>query len=105
MDKIASKDGTLLAYQRTGVGSPLVLVPLGGTGGSSARWTPILSAIEAHYSIYALDRRGRGGSSDAPNYALEHEFEDVVSLHTLPRELRTHERYRFDADRLPAFCH
>lgn len=78
MDKIASKDGTLLAYQHTGVGSALVLVH--GTGGSSARWTPILPGLEAHFSIYALDRRGRGGSGDAPAYALEREFEDVASV-------------------------
>ena len=76
MDKITSKDGTPLACHRTGVGSPLVLVH--GTGGSSARWTPILPAIEAQFSIYALDRRGRGGSGDAPNYSLEREFEDVA---------------------------
>ncbi|HLF01405.1 MAG TPA: alpha/beta fold hydrolase, partial [Anaerolineales bacterium] len=76
MDKITSKDGAPLACHRTGVGSPLVLVH--GTGGSSARWTPILPAIEAQFSIYALDRRGRGGSGDAPNYSLEREFEDVA---------------------------
>jgi len=76
MDKITSKDGTPLAYQRSGVGPPLVLVH--GTGGSSARWTPILPALEAHFSIYALDRRGRGDSGDAPNYSLEREFEDVA---------------------------
>jgi len=78
MDKIASKDGTLLACQHTGLGSPLVLVH--GTGGSSARWTPILPALEEHFSLYALDRRGRGGSGDAPDYALEREFEDVASV-------------------------
>ncbi len=78
MEKIPSKDGTLLAYRHTGAGSPLVLVH--GTGGSSARWTPILPALEAHFSLYALDRRGRGESDDAPNYALEREFEDVAAV-------------------------
>ena len=78
MNKIPSKDGALLAYQRTGVGSPLVLVH--GTGGSSARWAPILPALEEHFSLYALDRRGRGDSGDAPDYALEREFEDVASV-------------------------
>jgi pimeloyl-ACP methyl ester carboxylesterase len=78
MNKIPSKDGALLAYQRTGVGPPLVLVH--GTGGSSARWAPILPALEEHFSLYALDRRGRGDSGDAPDYALEREFEDVASV-------------------------
>jgi pimeloyl-ACP methyl ester carboxylesterase len=78
MDKITSKDGTLLACQQTGVGSPLVLVH--GTGGASARWRPILPALEEHFSLYALDRRGRGDSGDAPDYALEREFEDVAAI-------------------------
>src|SRR5215510_5915529 len=78
MEKFPSKDGTLLAYQRSGSGSPLVLVH--GTGASASRWMPVLPALEAHFSIYALNRRGRGGSGDTPQYALEREFEDVASL-------------------------
>jgi len=35
-------DGTLVAYQRSGSGAPLVLVH--GTGGFSTRWKPILPA-------------------------------------------------------------
>ncbi len=27
-----------------------------------------------------MDRRGRGGSGDAPTYAIEREFEDVASF-------------------------
>ena len=78
MEKYPSKDGTLLAYQRSGSGPPLVLVH--GTGASSARWMPVLPALEAHYTVYTLNRRGRGGSGDTPQYMLEREFEDVASL-------------------------
>jgi pimeloyl-ACP methyl ester carboxylesterase len=78
MDKILSKDGVPLALWRSGAGPPLVLVH--GTGGSSARWTPVLPALETHFSIYAMDRRGRGGSGDAPVYAIEREFDDVASV-------------------------
>jgi pimeloyl-ACP methyl ester carboxylesterase len=76
MEKIRSKDGVLLALRRIGAGQPLVLVH--GTGGSSARWTTILPALEANFSICAMDRRGRGESGDAPIYAIEREFEDVA---------------------------
>jgi pimeloyl-ACP methyl ester carboxylesterase len=78
MNKISSKDGTLLAYRHAGVGSPLLLVH--GTGGSSARWLPLFPLLEKHFGIYALDRRGRGDSGDAPDYVLEREFEDVASV-------------------------
>jgi pimeloyl-ACP methyl ester carboxylesterase len=78
MDKITSKDGTMIAYQRSGVGPPLVLVH--GTTADHTRWTPILPALEQYFTVYALDRRGRGGSGDAEQYAIEQEFEDIVAL-------------------------
>src|SRR3989442_2942581 len=78
MYTIMSKDGATLVCQRTGVGPPLVLVH--GSGGSATRWKAILPALETNFSIYALARRGRGKSGDAPDYAIEREFDDVVSV-------------------------
>jgi pimeloyl-ACP methyl ester carboxylesterase len=78
MGTVASRDGTAIAYEKTGAGTPLVLVH--GTGASSARWAPILPALAQAYSVYAIDRRGRGASDDAETYALEREFEDVAVL-------------------------
>jgi pimeloyl-ACP methyl ester carboxylesterase len=62
MYKIQSKDGTLLACQRSGTGPPLILVH-GGTA-DHTRWAPILPALEEHFTVYAMDRRGRGSSGD-----------------------------------------
>ncbi len=78
MFTIRSRDGTPLAYAHTGAGAPLALVH--GTGTSSTRWLPILPALKEHFSLDALDRRGRGASGDAASYALEREAEDVASL-------------------------
>lgn len=78
METIPAKDGTSIAYRRSGTGPPLILVH--GTGGSHVRWAPILSALEPHFSLYAVDRRGRGESGDAASYAIEREFEDVAAL-------------------------
>ena len=30
--------------------------------------------------VYAVDRRGRGGSGDAEPYAIEQEFDDIVAV-------------------------
>jgi pimeloyl-ACP methyl ester carboxylesterase len=73
-----SKDGTPIAYQRSGAGSPLVLVH--GTGGSYLRWKPILPMLERDFTVYAVDRRGRGESGEAASYAIEREFEDVAAV-------------------------
>lgn len=77
MEKVQSKDGTLIAYERGGTGPPLVLVH--GTIGSSMRW-PILSTLQKQFTTYAIDRRGRRESGDADNYAVEREFEDIAAV-------------------------
>jgi pimeloyl-ACP methyl ester carboxylesterase len=73
-----SKDGTAIAYQKSGHGPPLVLVH--GTGADHTRWAPLLAHLGEHFTVYAMDRRGRGGSGDASTYAVEREFEDVVAV-------------------------
>jgi pimeloyl-ACP methyl ester carboxylesterase len=78
MDTFLSPDGTRLAYVKQGSGLPLLVVH--GTGGSSARWLGILPALAERFTVYALDRRGRGGSGDAPDYAHAREFEDIGAL-------------------------
>lgn len=76
METISSTDGTLIAYDRGGSGPPLVLVH--GTTADHSRWNPLRSALEEHFTVYAIDRRGRGESGDTAEYALEREAEDVA---------------------------
>lgn len=78
MEKVRSKDGTLIAYERSGEGPPLVLVH--GTLATHVRWFPILRALEKQFTVYAIDRRGRGESGDSESYALEREFEDIAAV-------------------------
>jgi pimeloyl-ACP methyl ester carboxylesterase len=78
METITSTDGTMIAYQRSGKGPSLVLVH--GTTADHTRWLPVLPTFEQYFTVYAVDRRGRGGSGDAEQYAIEREFEDIVAL-------------------------
>ncbi|MCX9077916.1 MAG: alpha/beta hydrolase, partial [Candidatus Methanoperedens sp.] len=77
MEKILSKDGTPIAYQRTGTGPPLVLVH--GTLGSCKRW-PVLPTLGEQFTVNAIERRGYGESGDSASYAVEREFEDIAAL-------------------------
>jgi pimeloyl-ACP methyl ester carboxylesterase len=43
-------------------------------------WRFILPALEKRFTVYAMDRRGRGGSGDAPAYDLQREAEDVAAV-------------------------
>src|SRR5687767_12504745 len=76
--RVASQDGTSIAVQVTGRGAPLLLVH--GTTADHSRWTPLLPALEARFTVHAMDRRGRGESGDAADYSLVREFEDVAAV-------------------------
>lgn len=76
--KVKSKDGTQIAFLRTGSGPPLVLVH--GTSSDATRWAPVLPALGEKFTVYAIDRRGRGESGDAKEFAFQREFEDIAAV-------------------------
>jgi pimeloyl-ACP methyl ester carboxylesterase len=76
--RVASRDGTEIAYWTTGGGPPLVLVH--GAVADHTRWRPLLPYLEPHATVHAMDRRGRGASGDGPAYSLAREFEDVAAV-------------------------
>jgi hypothetical protein len=75
---VTSADGIAIGYWTSGDGPPLVLVH--GTAAEHTRWRPVLPLLEPHAMVHTLDRRGRGGSGDHPDYALDREFEDVSAV-------------------------
>jgi pimeloyl-ACP methyl ester carboxylesterase len=76
-------DGATLTYTTSGHGPSLVLIH--GTTSDGQRWYPVVTALQATYTLRALNRRGRQPSTDASIYALEREVEDIVTLiDTLP---------------------
>jgi pimeloyl-ACP methyl ester carboxylesterase len=77
-EQVVSADGTPIAVWRSGEGPPLVLVH--GAAADHSRWAPVLPALGERFTVLAIDRRGRGRSGDADDYALEREFEDVAAV-------------------------
>ena len=67
-----------IACEASGDGPPVVLVH----GAGSARWSFDLLRphLEPSFTVIAIDRRGRGDSSDGEGYELEREFEDVAAV-------------------------
>jgi pimeloyl-ACP methyl ester carboxylesterase len=78
IETVRSKDGTSIAYERRGSGPPLAMVH--GTTVDHSRWGGIVSSLAEHFTLYMVDRRGRGGSGDGQAYSIEREFEDVVAV-------------------------
>jgi pimeloyl-ACP methyl ester carboxylesterase len=79
MQTVTSKDGTRIAYWRSGAGPPLLLVH-GMVADHSTTWRFVLPELEQHFTVYAMDRRGRGGSGDSPAYELQREAEDLAAV-------------------------
>jgi pimeloyl-ACP methyl ester carboxylesterase len=77
-EKAVSQDGTPIAVWTSGAGPPLLLVH--GAAADHSRWGPVLPAFNEHFMVMAMDRRGRGGSGDGDQYAIEAEFADVAAV-------------------------
>ncbi|SEM69617.1 alpha/beta fold hydrolase [Nitrosomonas marina] len=77
MKRIISKDGTSIACWQEGIGDPLLLVH--GTTSDHLAWSPV-TLLKQQFSVWTMDRRGRGHSKDSPNYSLERECEDIAAV-------------------------
>jgi pimeloyl-ACP methyl ester carboxylesterase len=75
---VTAPDGARLACDVAGEGPPLVMVH----GAGSGRWgfDLVRPHLEPRFTVWALDRRGRGDSGDGGAYSLEREFEDVEAV-------------------------
>jgi pimeloyl-ACP methyl ester carboxylesterase len=78
---VTSRDGTPIAFWRGGSGPSLLLVH-GATYDHTTAWRFVVPELERQFTVYAMDRRGRGGSGDSPAYELQHEAEDVAAVVT-----------------------
>jgi pimeloyl-ACP methyl ester carboxylesterase len=79
LNTVTSPDGTRIAFWRSGQGPPLLLVH-GATADHTTTWRLVLPELERRFTVYAMDRRGRGGSGDGTAYELRLEAEDVQSV-------------------------
>lgn len=73
-----SRDGTPIAWFRSGSGPPIVLVH-GATADHTA-WRTVGPLLATSHTLYAIDRRGRGASGDTPPYAIAREYEDAAAV-------------------------
>lgn len=80
METVMSADGTEIAYERTGDGPPLVLVHGATLDHRVWELSGVRAALAKDATVYAIDRRGRGGSGDAEKYTPEREFEDIAAV-------------------------
>jgi pimeloyl-ACP methyl ester carboxylesterase len=81
MRNVTSHDGTIITFDQLGEGSALILVD----GALHYRAldqgkAQLADLLAQHFSVFHYDRRGRGGSTDTPPYAVAREIEDIDAL-------------------------
>ncbi|MEU8246878.1 alpha/beta hydrolase [Nonomuraea sp. NPDC048916] len=78
MEVTHSKDGTAIAFDRTGSGPALVYVA--GALCDRATGAALAERLAPRFTVFCYDRRGRGDSGDTPPYAVEREVEDLAAV-------------------------
>ena len=76
--RVESSDGVKMAVWSSGSGDPLLLVH--GTTADHTRWDGVLAELGERFTVYTMDRRGRGASGDSDAYRVEDEFDDVAAV-------------------------
>ncbi len=75
---VTSKDGTSIAFERSGTGPAIVVVAAALADRDGA--AKLAHHLAGKFTVINYDRRGRGKSSDTHPYAVEREVEDIDAL-------------------------
>lgn len=76
---VPSKDGVDISVQKAGSGPALLLIH-GALLNGSLSWGAVLPKLAEHFTVYAMDRRGRAPSGDAKEYSIAKEAEDITKV-------------------------
>ncbi|MCU1414507.1 MAG: alpha/beta hydrolase [Microbacteriaceae bacterium] len=79
-ETVVSKDGTTIAYEKSGTGPALVLVDGALCSREMGPGRDLAKELADRYTVYVYDRRGRGDSGDTQPYAVHREIEDLEAV-------------------------
>lgn len=79
MERVLSRDGTMISYDRYGEGPPLVLVH-GGFSDHDTNWAYVKPLLRDRFTVYAIARRGRGETEATDGHSVEDEVADVAAV-------------------------
>jgi pimeloyl-ACP methyl ester carboxylesterase len=80
MKTVQSRDGTAIAYDRSGSGPALVLVDGALCHRGFGPMPSVAKLLAPHFNVLTFDRRGRGESQDTAPYSVDREVEDIEAL-------------------------
>ncbi len=80
MTTLISKDGTKIAYKKTGSGKPIILVDGAFCSKDFGPMVKLAPVLAKHFTVFIYDRRARGESTDTSPYSVDREIEDIAGL-------------------------
>jgi pimeloyl-ACP methyl ester carboxylesterase len=80
MQKVTSKDGTIIAYDKIGKGPGVLLIDGALSYREFLGGRPLATELSKEFTVITYDRRGRGESTDTNPYSVEREIEDIEAL-------------------------
>ncbi len=76
---VASSGNVGISVMKTGTGPALLLIH-GALLNATLSWAAVLAKLATHFTVYAMDRRGRAPSGDAEDYSISLEAGDIVRV-------------------------
>ena len=68
-----------ISVMKTGSGPALLLIH-GALLNATLSWGAVLAKLAAHFTVYAMDRRGRAPSGDSESYSISMEAGDIAHV-------------------------
>src|SRR5690606_22618649 len=75
-----SKDGTKIAYSKTGKGKPLILVDGAFCHRKFGANEKLPQYLSNNFTVFSYDRRGRNESGNTLPYSPQKEYEDLQAI-------------------------
>ncbi|TDO66440.1 putative ATPase [Kribbella sp. VKM Ac-2571] len=79
LETVVSADGTPIAVEVYGAGSPAIVL-VGGALNDRRAFVPLAKWLASRFTVATYDRRRRGGSGDVQPWAVERELEDLAAV-------------------------
>jgi pimeloyl-ACP methyl ester carboxylesterase len=76
--QVTTPSGVVISVTVEGSGPPLMLIT--GTGDDYTRYARVSPILAQSYTLYNVDRRGRGSSTDAPAHSFLDEVHDMLAV-------------------------
>ena len=80
MNKVISKDGTHIAFDRRGAGPAVILIDGAFCSAKFGPMVKLAPLLEKSFTVITYDRRARGESGDTKPYDVQREIEDIDAL-------------------------